>query len=99
MSLFPNLATTTGFQILSAFSTATKLTVPPGATYALFSVETNAVRYRSDTTAPTASIGVYLPVSTGTPGLLFQLSGGDVLNNVQFIPVTGSATINIEYYK
>lgn len=73
-------------------STATSLTVPAGAAIAEICVETAAVRYRDDGTAPTSSTGI--PVTSGT---CFQYGGP--LNKVQFIAQTGSPTLDVSYYK
>ncbi len=54
-------------------------------------VETQAVRYRSDGTAPTASVGI--PVPAGT---CFQWSGD--LRALQFIQVAASATVDLEFF-
>ena len=89
------LATT---QSLSVGATATGLTVPVGATAAIVSVETEAVRYRDDGTAPTATVGVYLPV-TATIGSLYSFIGRAILANIQFIATTGTATVTVAYYK
>lgn len=72
--------------------------IPAGTTDMLISVATNAVNYRDDGTAPTAAAGggVQLPV-TGSGIPLFQYSGN--VNAILFIPVTGTAVINILYYK
>lgn len=53
--------------------------------------ETQAVRYRSDGTAPTASVGI--PVPAGT---CFQWSGD--LRALQIIQVAASATVDLEFF-
>jgi hypothetical protein len=83
---------------LAAFSTATLLSavsggIPSGATQATLSVETNIVRYRDDGTAPTASVGTPLP----TGGVPWPYSGP--LSAIEFIPETGSATVDVCFYK
>jgi hypothetical protein len=80
-----------GFQQLASFSTAQTLTVPATATMAIISVETNAIRWRDDGTAPTASVG--MPVAVGQT---FIYSGN--LSAITFIPQTGSATMDVSYY-
>jgi hypothetical protein len=79
-------------QFGTTVASATNLTVPAGATIAEICVETNAVRYRDDGTAPTSTIGI--PVASGT---CFQYAGN--LLAIQFIAQTGSPTIDAEYYK
>ncbi len=93
MSHFPNYAQPLGFEQLSAFSAATGFTaIPAGTGYAMLTVSGEAVRYRSDGTAPTASVGVLLPINPGEP---YQLAGGLLLANVKFIPVSDTATVRV----
>lgn len=80
-----------GYQKITSLSSSTALTVPTGARLALIVAETQAVRWRDDGTAPTATVGV--PLATGTP-LTYD---GD-LTAVRFIEQTGSAAINVSYY-
>lgn len=81
-----------GYQQIT-LSGATLLTVPAGAKLALISVSTAAARYRDDGTAPTATVGFPLPITTTTP---FVYSGN--LATVQFIAQTGSPILDICYY-
>ncbi len=53
--------------------------------------ESQAIRYRSDGTAPTASVGI--PVPAGT---CYQWSGD--LRALQIIQVAASATVDIEFF-
>jgi len=80
-----------GFQQLTGLSSAKGLTVPPGARLAVINCATQAITWRDDGTAPTASVGMYLPVNEP-----FVYSGN--LNQLQFIEVTASAVVNISYY-
>ena len=114
-----------GFAQQTSFSTAVGLPTPStlpswaatGAAFlagvhcAVITVDTNPVRYRSDGVSPTASVGIYLPVSTsayapfticqqpgsngGSNGTTQPLQG---LGSVKFIPTTGNAVLNVEYY-
>lgn len=77
---------------LAVSGTAVSLTPATGATMTQICVETAAVRYRDDGTAPTASLGI--PVAAGT---CFQYSGP--LSAVQFIAQSSAATIDVAYYK
>jgi hypothetical protein len=79
-------------QYALSVSSPTSLTVPSGATMAQICVETAAVRYRDDGTAPTSSVGV--PVGAGT---CFSYAGP--LTVIQFIAQAGSPTIDVSYYK
>ena len=81
-----------GFQQLTGLSAAKGLTVPPGATFALVSPETQAVRWRDDGTAPTATVGMPLAVNL-PPVPLANLAA------LQFIEQTASAVLNVSYYR
>ena len=82
-----------GYQQIAAFSTLQTLTVPTGATCALIRTETNTVRWRDDGTSPTASVG--MPLIPGDDYLFYN----GTLSVLAFIPATGSATLNVVYYK
>lgn len=83
-----------GYQQITSLSAATALTVPTGATFAIVIAETQAVRWRPDgaTTAPTASVGMPLPVATPL------VYAGD-LTAIKFIEQTTSAKLDIFYGK
>jgi hypothetical protein len=87
-----------GNQQISAatLATATPLTIPAGATVALVSVDTAAVRWRDDGTAPTAAIGTQL-IGTATT-TAERAFGGASMVAVKFILVSGSPVLNISYY-
>jgi glutamate synthase domain-containing protein 3 len=61
---------------------------------AVITVETNAVRIRTDGTAPTASIGLLIPAGT-----ILELTGTAELYGFKAIckEGTGNAILNIEY--
>lgn len=88
-----------GYQQITSLSSAAALTVPAtdsnGLTQkpvmALIVAETQAVRWRDDGTAPTASVG--MPLAVGVP---LQYDGD--LTKIRFIEQTASAKINISYY-
>ena len=82
-----------GFQQLSPLTSATKLSVPPGATNVLLRAEGNNIRFRDDGVSPTASLGQLL----ATTDLLFQYDGP--LSTVSFISVTGNAALDVLFYK
>lgn len=70
------------------------LTVPGGARFALVQVEGGSgVRYWDDGTVPTATVGQWM-----YPGSSPLLYGGN-LNAIQFFPVSGTALLNVSYYK
>lgn len=98
VTIAPYVYTPLGCGQLASFSTATLLSsvsggIPAGATLASLSVELNAVRYRDDGTAPTAGIGT--PLSVATMAWPYTAS----LGSIQFIPETGSATVDVCFYK
>ena len=81
-----------GYEQLTGLSSAKSTTVPPGSRMALINCDTQAVRWRDDDTAPTASVGMYM---TAGDGVLIYVGN---LNKLQFIEVTASAAVNISYY-
>lgn len=92
----PYAATPLGFGQQATFSTSTTLpAIPVGTICAVVAVETNPVRYRDDGVAPTATVGQL--VTVGQPLSLCEISSG--LSAVRFIPTTGSATIDVSFYK
>lgn len=88
-----------GYQQITSLSAAANLTVPvtdksgnkQQATFALIIAESQAVRWRDDGTAPTASVGMTLAV-----GVPLQYDGD--LTNIKFIETAASAKLNISYY-
>jgi hypothetical protein len=80
-----------GYQQITSLSASTALTVPSGSTMAVIVAESQAVRWRDDGTAPTATVG--MPMGTYVP-LIYD---GD-LNRIRFIEQTASAKINVSYY-
>jgi hypothetical protein len=88
-----------GYQQITSLSAATALTVPKrdatgligSPKLAIITVETQAVRWRDDGVAPTASVG--MPLAAGAT---LQYDGD--LSRIQFIEQTASAKINISYY-
>jgi hypothetical protein len=87
-------ATPLGYQQISAatLATATKLTLPTGATVAVAQVDTAGVRWRDDGTAPTGAIGMQM-LAGATVAF-----GGASLSAVQFILASGSPILNVSYY-
>ena len=96
----PGQITPLGFASLSVSGTAVLLSsvsggIPSGATIATVVVNGNAVNWRDDGTAPTATVG------TGGMGLSVgsQVVFTTTLNTLEFIAQTGSATLSISFYK
>jgi hypothetical protein len=81
-----------GYQQISTPAVATPLTVPAGANYVYIQVDTQAIRWRDDGTAPTAAIGMQVPVG----GTLFYAG---TLSAFQLIQVTAGAVVNVSYYR
>ncbi len=80
-----------GYQQITAHSGAQKLTPPVNARIARIVCEAQAVRWRDDGSAPTATVG--MPLTTNTE-LVYD---GD-LGAIQFIEQTASAKLNVSYY-
>ena len=88
-----------GYQQITSLSSATKLTVPQkdlsglvgSPRIAIITPEGQAVRWRDDGVAPTASVGMPLAV-----GVTLQYDGD--INQIQFIEQTSGAKLNITYY-
>ncbi len=80
-----------GYQQITSLSAATPLTIPSRADMAVIEAESQAVRWRDDGTAPTASVG--MPLAAGA----FLIFDGN-LSGLQFIEQTASAKLNVSYY-
>ena len=75
-----------------AITSATSLTVPAGATYAVVQASGGSVKYTTDgTTAPTSSIGMTLAA-----GAAVALAGAAAIAN--FKAISPTATLDVEYY-
>jgi len=93
------ITSTMGYQQITSLSSASKLTVPARdlnglagtPRIAIITPETQAVRWRDDGVAPTASVGMPLAA-----GVTLQYDGD--LSQVQFIEQAASAKLNITYY-
>ena len=85
-----------GFQTMTlANSTAVAInSTCRGANVLDISVETNDVRYRADTTAPTLSTGVLLQAD-----VTYRFEGYNGTSLFRFQRSTGSATVQIMAYK
>lgn len=75
-----------------AVTTATVLTVPPGAICARISVSTAAVRLTADGSSPTSSVG--FPIASGV-----QWTDCGPLASYKFTAQTGSPVLDVEYFK
>lgn len=81
-----------GYQQITP-TVATALTVPTGATTAVFRVEAQTVRWRDDGTNPTAAVGM-LMLTADAP---YVYTGP--LTLIKFIETTSGAKLNVSYYK
>lgn len=80
-----------GYVQLTSLATAVGLTVPVGATFAIIQAEAQAVRWRDDGTAPTATVGMTVPAGS-------ELRYDGNLRGIQFIEAAASAKLNISFY-
>ena len=80
-----------GYQQITDLSSATTLTAPAEAVFAIIAVTDQAVRWRDDGTDPTATIGMPEPV-----GMVFTYTGR--MEAIKFIEQLSGAVINISYY-
>jgi hypothetical protein len=89
-----------GYQQIVGLATSTGLTVPQrdtnglvsSPTVAMIIPETQAVRWRDDGVAPTATVG--MPLAAGAV-LMYD---GD-LSRIRFFQQAATATLNVSYYK
>ena len=85
-----------GYQQITSLGFSTALTLPDPTvcvpTLAVITPEAQAVRYRDDGTAPTASVG--MPVAVAV-----TLSYEGALSAIRFIEQTSGAKLNISYYR
>ena len=80
-----------GYQQLTAAASSTALTVPDGAVRAIINVEVQPARWRDDGVAPTAAIGILVPVAGK-----FEYRGD--LSAIRFFQTAPSTQINVSYY-
>lgn len=81
-----------GYQQITP-TTATLLTVPTGATVALFQAEAQSIRFRDDGTAPSATAGMLVEAGLAP----FEYSG--TLSQVQVIQATSGGILDVSYYR
>ena len=79
-----------GFEQITTIATASSLTVPSGALYAMIQADT-PIRYRDDGANPTSLVGIRLPAD----GTIFYTGS---LSALRIIGVAVGATVNISYY-
>ena len=81
-----------GYEQITDLSSAETLTPPLGTRLVIVQCETQAVRWRDDGTAPTATVG--MPLATGVD----KVYTGD-FSAIKFIEQVAGAKLNISYYK
>ena len=89
-----------GFEQITSLNSVQELTFPSGARGAIISATAQNVRFRADGEDPTASVGNLL-VAASNPVVIQGHStaeGQDMLAQLKFIEVTGSAVLNVSYF-
>ena len=85
-----------GYQQITVLTSAVGLTIPPSCggppTLAVITAEAQAVRYRDDSTDPTASVGMPLAV-----GVVLNYEG--TFSKIKFIEQTATAKLNVSFYR
>lgn len=81
-----------GYQQISGLSSATGFTIPAGASVAIVTPQTQAVRWRDDGTDPSATVGY--PLAVGSE-LTYDSAK---LAKIKFFEQTASAVLNVCYY-
>ena len=80
-----------GYQQLTGIASSTPLTIPSGATLARFQAEAQAVRWRPDGQAPTATAGMLLAAGNE------EFYNSD-LTQLHFIQASAGAILNVAYF-
>lgn len=90
-----------GFQqiVAATLAASTGLTLPTGKdgllpSYALCHADTQTLRWRDDGSAPTASVGMRLPVATE-----LRIDGVTAMQAIRFIVETAGGNLNVSYYR
>lgn len=96
--IFAGRLTPLGYCQLTSIAASTQLSactggIPAGAKIADIIVEAQAIRYRSDGTAPTTTVGMPLAVGANKTFTLSDLS------QIRVIAQTAGAIVNVEFYK
>lgn len=81
-----------GFQQITDLSSVVGLTAPSGSKLAIIQVEAQAIRYRSDGTDPSTTVGIRL-----APEDIYFYTGK--MEDIKFLEVSSGAILNIEYFK
>jgi len=97
-SIYAGKVTPLGYCQLTSLATSTALTacpngIPTGANFVDIIVEAQSIRYRTDSVAPTSTIGMLLAAGTDK---VFALNNLGTFNAIQ---VTAGAIIDAEFFK
>ena len=68
-------------------------TIPTGVTSAIFSIETNPIRY-SEASAPTTTVG-----NLGSVGDFVEITSSQNVNTFKMVATGGNSTIYVTYYR
>lgn len=91
----PAPSVSTGFQQVTGLTSAKSFTAPTGSTYCNVVSTGAAITFRTDGTAPTASIGY--PLAINQPAS-FRMSVAN-LSAIQFIQQAATAVLNVDCYQ
>lgn len=80
-----------GYQQITSLSSATALTVPPGAHIAVIQAEAQSIRWRDHGGDPTPTVGMLR-----NPGAILEYNGE--LSAIRLIETAGGAIVNVSYY-
>lgn len=92
MSIINQAPKALGYQQIVTLTGSTALTIPAGTTLIRIIPETQAVRWRDDGTAPTATVGQPLSVGSELVYTAGQMSA------LRFIEQAVGAKLNVTYY-
>lgn len=87
-----------GAQYGLAITSSTALTVPAAAKHALINVNTQAVRWTTDGTAPTASKGIHVAAGGQISFMDLNIDYRSVLKSFLVIQEASAATLDILYF-
>ena len=95
-----SLSATTGAAVsltIPTYTDAREGTKAMTPRHALIGIEGNSVRFTVDGTAPTASIGILLPAGTIIDWSDAMMDYNALITRVQFIGISGTATLNVQF--
>ena len=87
-----------GAQFALAVSSATSLTVPANARHCLINVNTQAVRFTTDGTTPTATKGIHVAANGQISFMDPNIDYRALMGSIQIIQEAASATLDVLYF-